>query len=72
MREALKNRLPLLQNFSKENGKNLAGDSFSPGAYWSTLECNGEFVNENTLDGFRAPTVPNGENASVKKRNYTQ
>ena len=72
MREALEKRLPLLQNLSKEKEKNLAGDSFSPGAYWSALECDGEFVDENTPDGFRAPTVPDGENSSVKKRNYTQ
>ena len=72
MREALEKRLPLLQNLSKEKEKNLAGDSFSPGAYWSVLECDGEFVDENTPDGFRAPTVPDGENSSVKKRNYTQ
>ena len=64
--------VPLQAKLTKEERSNMAGDGFSPGAHWVELPCDGEFIDENIPDGYRAPTVPQGENYSVRKRNYTQ
>jgi len=50
-----------LVNNLNENIANMAGDAFSPGAYWEELECDGEYVEDETPPGFHAPTVPAGE-----------
>ena len=72
LNEAIEKGVPLLRNLSEKEASNLAGDVFSPGAHWEMLECDGEFVAETIPLGFRAPTVPAGENSFVRKRNYTQ
>jgi hypothetical protein len=72
LKEAIEQKLPFVDNTTKTNTTNLAGDTFSPGAYWEELECKGEYVDERTLEGFRAPTVPVGEISSVRKRNFDQ
>ena len=64
--EAIEKGVPLVRNLSENEASNLAGDVFSPGAHWQMLECDGEFVSEKIPLGFRAPTVPVGENSSVK------
>jgi hypothetical protein len=68
---ALKNGAPLV-DLSKGKTSNLAGDSFTPGAHWEELACDGDFIVEKTMKGFRAPTVPAGEVQQVKKRNYKE
>ena len=70
--DALAKGVPLVENLTKEKAENLAGDHFSPGAYWEELVCDGEYVKEETLEGFRAPTVPDGEKPTVRKRQYKQ
>lgn len=55
-----------------EKVNNLAGDSFSPGAHWEPLVCEGEYINETLPNHFRYPTVPEGERSSVRKRNFNQ
>ena len=72
LNEAVEGGVPLIHDIDENQASNLAGDSFSPGAYWEMLECNGEYVSETLAPGFRSPTVPAGENPAVKKRNYTQ
>ena len=69
LKEAIQKGTPIIQNLD-ENKANTAGDAFTPGAHWELLECDGEYINESIPRGFRAPTVPSGENATVKKRNY--
>ena len=49
---------------------NLVGDSFSPGAHWELLEMTGNFVEERTQDGLRAPTVPDGKMPLVLKKKF--
>ena len=70
--EAIKKGVPVTADI--DNGKldNFAGDAFSPGAYWEELKCEGEVIEEDMPDGFRAPTVPAGETPFMKKRNYEQ
>jgi len=36
------------------------------------LECDGEYVEDETPPGFHAPTVPAGKVHTVRKRNYKQ
>ena len=72
LEDAIKNGVPLVANLTTEKARNLAGESFSPGAHWELLECTGEFIQETREEGFRAPTEPEGETSTVKKRNYTQ
>jgi len=38
-----------LVNNLNENIANMAGDAFSPGAYWEELECDGEYVEDETF-----------------------
>ena len=68
--KAINDNVPLTKNLSTERAGNLAGVGFSPGAYWELLECNGDYVEETTPEGLRAPTVPVGEVPTLKKRNY--
>ena len=70
--KAIEEKVPLVQNLTAEKVANMAGDAFSPGAHWEILECNGEFLNEKTQEGLRAPTVPAGEVPMVRKRNFEQ
>ena len=70
--DALAKGVPLVENLTKEKAQNLAGEHFSPGAYWEELVCDGEYVEEETLEGFRAPTVPDGEKPTVRKRQFKQ
>ena len=72
LEEAIQNGVPLVENLTNEKAANLAGDSFSPGAYWEFLECTGDILKETREEGFRAPTEPGGETLRVQKRNYTQ
>ena len=72
LKDAILKNVPLVENLAPKEADNLAGDVFSPGAYWKELPCEGEYVKEDIPNGFRAPTVPLGENASVQKRNYGQ
>ena len=72
MKDAIEKGLPLLENLTTEKVNNLAGDSFSPGAHWEPLVCEGEYINETLPNHFRYPTVPEGERSSVKKRNFNQ
>ena len=72
LKEAIEKGVPLVANLTEEKASNLAGDSFSPGAYWEFLECTGELIKETREEGFRAPTEPEGEKSKVTKRNYTQ
>ena len=72
LQEAIKNKVPLVENMTGEKAANLAGESFSPGAYWEHLPCTGDFVIETRQEGFRGPTEPEGEISRVKKRNFTQ
>ena len=58
--EVIEEGVPLVTNLTKEKAANLAGDSFSPGAYWEFLECTGDFIKETRQEGFRAPTEPEG------------
>ena len=57
---------------SKEKVANLAGDVFTPGAHWEELICDGDFVEESVPEGFRVPTIPEGESSIVRKRQYKQ
>jgi hypothetical protein len=73
LRHCMKNGITVKPNLTATSGTNLAGDSFSPGAYWEPLICDGDITEEEDIgDEFRAPTVPSGEVAVVKKRNYSQ
>ena len=72
LRHCFINNIPELENMSAEKAANMAGDCFSPGAFWEPLVCDGDFIEETQLEGFRAPTVPDGEIPLVKKRNYRQ
>ena len=72
MLDALAKGVPLIQNLTQKQIDNLADDAFSPGAYWEELVCDGEVLNDITPEGFRAPTVPEGETPAMQKRNYTQ
>ena len=47
-----------------------AGDGFSPGAYWELVKQDGEMLFERLLEGFRAPTVPEGEVPTTVNMNY--
>ena len=69
--KAIEDKIPLVENLTIDKA-NLAGDSFSPGAYWDLLECKGDYVEDKTSEGFRAPTDPADEVSQVKKRNYAQ
>ena len=69
--KAIEDKIPLVENLTIDKA-NLAGDSFSPGAYWDLLECKGDYVEDKTPEGFRAPTDPADEVSQVKKRNYAQ
>ena len=71
LKEAIEKGVPLKANLTEEKASNLAGDSFSPGAYWELLECIGELIKEKRQEGFRAPTEPEGETSKVTKRNNT-
>ena len=72
LKKALEDKIPLVASMTTHKAANLAGDSFSPGAHWELLEMTGNFVEERTQDGLRAPTVPVGEVPLVKKRNFEQ
>ena len=72
LKDAIEKGVPLIENMSKEKVANMAGDAFSPGAYWEELVCDGEHVLDQTPRGFHAPTVPAGEVPTVRKRNYKQ
>ena len=72
LNDAIEKNVPLVEELPQKEAENLAGDVFSPRAYWEELPCEGEFIDENIPNGFRAPTVPLGENAAVRKRNYKQ
>lgn len=50
--DAIEKGEELLANLSPENCKNIAGDCFSSGAYWGVLQCDGDFVEEKTPEGF--------------------
>ena len=67
----MKNGVPLV-DLSQGKFSNLAGDSFTPGAHWEGLPCDGDVLVEKTLIPFRAPTVPAGEVQQVRKKNYEQ
>jgi len=71
LNDAIVKGVPLVTTLNQNNA-NMAGDAFSPGAYWEELECDGEYVEEETPPGFHAPTVPAGEVPTVRKRNYQQ
>ena len=51
LQEAIKNGVPLVENMTKEKAANLAGESFSPGAYWENLPCTGDFIEETRQEG---------------------
>ena len=51
LQEAIKNGVPLVENMTKEKAANLAGESFSPGAYWENLPCTGDFMEETRQEG---------------------
>ena len=70
LKEAVEKGVKLIENLTPEMSQNMAGDSFSPGAYWKLLECDGEYLDNVVPDGLRAPTVPDGEVPVVRKRNY--
>ena len=38
--------VPLVENLSKGKAANLTGDSFTPGAHWEELVCDGDFKEE--------------------------
>ena len=69
--ESLERGDPIVQQLELEKARNLAGDHFSPGAFWELIECDGEYVNDVLPERFRSPTVPEGEVPLVKKRNYS-
>ena len=59
---------------SSDAQSNAGGASFDPGAHWNILEYYAYFVNESMLikgGVFHAPTVPEVEPPSVRKRNYS-
>ena len=70
--DAIQRKVPFVAQLPQNEAQNLAGDVFSPGAYWEELPCEGDVVDEQIPIGFRAPTVPLGETAAMKKRNYGQ
>jgi len=72
LNDAIVQGVPLINNVSNEKIANMASDVFSPGAYWEELECDGEYVLDQTPHGFHAPTVPAGEVPTVRKRYYKQ
>jgi hypothetical protein len=72
LKDAISEGMPLIEEMAQSVAENLAGNAFAPGAYWEELVCEGEFVNESIPNGFRAPTVPLGENSTVRKQNYSQ
>ena len=72
LKDALARGLPLVEEMPQKQVQNLAGAEFSPGAHWVELPCEGEYVSEIIPQGFRAPTVPQGEHHAVRKRNYNQ
>ena len=70
--DAITRGVPLKVDLTSSKAENLAGDSFTPGAHWEELPCDGDFIVESQKEGFRYPTVPTGEVSAVKKRNYSQ
>ena len=70
--EAIEKGVPITADIDAEREENFAGDAFTPGAYWEELKCEGEVIQEDMPDGFRAPPVPAGETPFMKKRNYQQ
>ena len=64
--------MPLLDNMICEKQANIAGEVFSAGTHWIELPCDKIFIQEVIPEGFKAPTVPEGENSRVKKRNFSQ
>ena len=70
--DGIKNNVAILDNVSKSKAQNMAGAGFTPGAHWVMLECDGQVIEDDGIEGFRAPTVPAGEVPFVKKRNYNQ
>ena len=72
LKKAIEENVPLVDKLTKEKAANLAGDVFTPGAYWELLECSGDFVEEKTQEGLRAPTVLQGEVLLARKRNYKE
>jgi len=73
LKEAVEKGMPFQAKLLiKEERSNMVGDGFSLGAHWVELHCDGEFIDEKNPDGYRAPTINQGGNYSVHKRNYTQ
>ena len=70
--DAIQNNVAILDNVSKRKGENMAGAAFTPGAHWVALECDGEYIEDNRIEGLREPTVPTGEVPLVRKRNFSQ
>jgi len=68
LKDAIEKRVPLIKNMSKEKIANMAGDAFSPGAYWDELECDSEYVLDQIPHGFNTPTLPVGEIFYSKKK----
>ena len=70
LEDAIFKNVLLVENLPQEEVDNLAGDVFSPDAYWQELSSESEYVNKDIPNDFRAPTVSLGENAAIRKRNY--
>ena len=68
----IQNSVPILEGISKSRSENMAGKGFTPGAHWEELVCEGQYLDEPYEEGFRAPTVPDGELPIVRKRDYNQ
>ena len=69
---AIKNNVPIVENTAKSRLENMAGKGFTPGAHWEELVCERGILEEPYEEGFRAPTVPEGELPIVRKRNCNQ
>ena len=68
--DRLKNAIETGASLVDETNEAAAGDGFSPGAYWEESKQDGDEIFECFLEGFRAPTVPQGEVPTTIKRNY--
>ncbi len=69
LRHCMKNGVTVNPNLTATSGNNLAGDSFSAGAYWEPLVCDGDIIEEDDIgDEFRAPYCPRWRGSYSKEK----